>query len=342
MAAVVPYYLALLFPLATFLGTLAGGWGLYATPLLALVLHPLLDLNLIDRFKTDYDGPRWIASLPLYLFAAAQLLLLFWALLYVSSSPFEDGIPLQLMVSVGLSAAWGLAVAHELVHRKHRRERAAGVALLASVHYSHYRIEHVYGHHRNVATPEDPTSARFGESLYQFWLRCLPTSYWSAWTIEWRNRGLSPDNRMIQYALLEVLLLFLVNRFLGVRALLFFLGQGLIAVLMLEAINYIEHYGLERQMRPWKEYETITALHSWDCPRALSAWTLFNVTRHAHHHRSPLVRYEDLEIAKDAPRLPAGYTLMLLIALLPPLWFSIMNPRVPEPAESPIPDRSRA
>ena len=50
--------------------------------------------------------------------------------------------------------------------------------------YMHYAIEHTFGHHRNVATPIDPSSARKGETIWAFFYRSIVGSYLSAWDLE--------------------------------------------------------------------------------------------------------------------------------------------------------------
>jgi alkane 1-monooxygenase len=219
------------------------------------------------------------------------------------------------------------------VHRRHRFERALGEILLASVSYTHFAIEHVHGHHRHVGTPHDPATARLGESFYRFLPRTVLGGVASAWRLEAerlarRGRGvLSPSNRMLRYGLTQVLLYPLVWAAAGGTGVAVFAGQAFVAVSLLEVINYIEHYGLMRKEIAPGEYERIAPQHSWDSAYRLTNWMLINLARHADHHCLASKRYQSLELPSQAPQLPAGYGAMLLLALTPPLWFRVMNPR---------------
>ena len=243
------------------------------------------------------------------------------------------GLTLSLGVFCG---AVGINFAHELVHQSSRVERAAGEILLTSVLYPHFRIEHVYGHHLNVATPEDPATARFGESYYAFLPRTLSGSLRSALQIEaefLRRRGLSPfalENRFWRYGSWVAAALCLAFVIGGPVGFAVFLIQAATAVALLEATNYVEHYGLERRKLDDGRYERTQPHHSWNASPRISNWMLINLQRHSdHHHRAdrryPLLRNYD---ENEAPQLPFGYPVMTLLALVPPLWFSLMNPRV--------------
>jgi alkane 1-monooxygenase len=246
--------------------------------------------------------------------------------------------PLELVgatLSVGATTgAIGMAVAHELIHRRHGYARAFGAILLASVTYPHFAIEHVKGHHRHVGTPRDPATARLGESLYRFVPRSVVGGLISAWQIErlrlWeREAGTwSRHNVMLRYAALVLATYGAIAIVLGPLALALFAGQSLVAIAALEVINYIEHYGLLRKKSSAYEYERVKPEHSWDSPNRISNWMLMNLPRHSDHHLSAAKRYQSLELLTHAPRLPGGYGAMFLLALVPPLWFRVMDPRV--------------
>jgi alkane 1-monooxygenase len=265
-----------------------------------------------------------------------QLALLVWIL---AAAENRDLTPLEIggaTVSMGAAAgAIGITFAHELVHRSHAYERALGEILLASVSYTHFAIEHVHGHHRYVATPRDPATARFGESFYRFLPRTLAGSVVSAWHLERerlarRRKGLwSPSNRMLRYAATQVAMYATAWLVFGPVGAVVLAGQAVIAFSILEVINYVEHYGLMRKEIAPGEYERIAPEHSWDSPYRVSNWMLINLARHSDHHCVAAKRYQSLELLPQAPQLPGGYGAMFLLALVPPLWFYIMNPRVP-------------
>lgn len=261
--------------------------------------------------------------------------LLLWALgLYASRAwtPAElTGFLLSLSSILG---AVGITFAHELVHRASRFERALGDAVLAMVTYPHWAVEHVLGHHRRVATPEDPASARLGEGYWAFASRALWTGLTSAWRLERERlsrRGLPArhvSNRFWRYAATTAVLYAFVALRWGAPGAAFFFAQGFIAVLLLEAANYVEHYGLARRIQSPGRYEPVLPCHSWDSKLRISNWMLINLARHADHHCAGSKRYQTLDARAGAPELPAGYGTMVVVALVPPLWRAVMDPRV--------------
>ena len=227
----------------------------------------------------------------------------------------------------------GITFAHELMHKSNKFEQFLAEVLMTAVSYPHFCIEHILGHHKNVATPNDPATARFGENFYSFYWRAVSKGCWSAWNIE-VNRiaksGVSGwQNRMFRYALILVVIYALIGAGFGWLALCYFILQGLVAFSNLEVINYIEHYGLLRNEIAPGVYERTLPKHSWNSGHRVSNWFLINLARHSDHHYRASKRYQTLtNVADIAPQLPSGYGTMFLIALIPPLWFSIMNQRV--------------
>jgi alkane 1-monooxygenase len=272
--------------------------------------------------------------LALWLALPFQAAILVWGVIVVTE-PSSSGVEiLGAIVAVGMTGGViGINVSHELVHRSNRSDRALGAVLLAMVCYYHWGIEHVAGHHRRVATPGDPATARLGESLPAFMVRAVRTGFTSAWHIaRGRNsrRGIqSPLRNPVLHGLLgSACLASVLLAAFGPRAALFFLAQSAVAVGFLETINYVEHYGLERrQLRPGV-YERVTPLHSWNSPQWLTNVLLFNLQRHSDHHAWPARPYYKLRHHPDAPQLPTGYAGMALLAMIPPLWRRVMDPRV--------------
>jgi alkane 1-monooxygenase len=228
----------------------------------------------------------------------------------------------------------GINVGHELGHRTTRWEQGLAKLLLLSSQYTHFFIDHNRGHHKHVATPEDPTTARLGESVYLFWLRAIPGSYRSAWRIQNQDRKRkgygfwSFKNEMVWYAVAQISVLVAAYYFAGGKAA---LGLALAAgwgILLLETVNYIEHYGLLRNKVNAFRYESVRPVHSWNSDHIAGRLVLFELTRHSDHHYLPHKKYPLLDSIEEAPQLPAGYPGMMVMALLPPLWFAVMNPRV--------------
>jgi alkane 1-monooxygenase len=206
--------------------------------------------------------------------------------------------------------------------------------LLASVCYMHFTIEHVHGHHRHVGTPRDPATARLGEPSYAFIVRSVLGGARSAWQIEMRqlakqNRPTwNVRNRMVRYACVQLGVIAGVAWMFGWLGLAVFLAQSIVAFSLLEIINYIEHYGLFRREIAPGRYERVEPWHSWNSSHRVSNWILINLARHADHHLTASKRYQVLHTLDAAPQLPAGYSAMVLLALTPPLWRRVMDPRV--------------
>jgi alkane 1-monooxygenase len=230
----------------------------------------------------------------------------------------------------------GITIAHELIHRPLRWERALGELLLLSVGYMHFSIEHVFGHHKLVATPLDPASARRGQSFYSFWGQSIWNQWISAWNIEFKRlkkanlSAYSVQNKMIWFVALPVLFCLAVSTLWNAHFLWFFPAQAMVCFSLLEAVNYLEHYGLERmEIKPGK-FEHVTEHHSWNSDAIISRLFLFELTRHSDHHAHEARPYQVLRSHDESPHLPTGYPGMIVLALFPPLWFSVMNKRLDE------------
>jgi len=338
IARSLPYWLIYSVPLLAMAGlTLGGPWPLLPVAyvfLLIPLLEPLFGRN---ASNDGASGParRWAFDLPLILWVPAQLALLSWAILRLGHTPLSAGAFLASAAAVGLvTGGIGITVAHEWMHRSTRWERGLAEILLVSVTYPHFSIEHVFGHHKNVATPLDPASSRRGESVYAFLPRTLLGSLQSAWAIERARRQrlgigwFSLRNAFLRYALELGLVLALVAYAGGPLGLLFFAAQSAVAVLLLETINYVEHYGLSRRELEPGKYERVRPWHSWNASQRLTNWLLLNLQRHSDHHYLASRPYHQLRHYEEVPQLPAGYAAMIWLALIPPLWRRVMDPRV--------------
>ena len=338
MVRSLPYWFVFVLPLVALVGLRAGGLTTVATLLFVFGVIPVAESLL--GLRTDNDdtqGPtrRFVFDLPLYAWVPAQLGLQAYALYLVVSGEMAGWEAVVGVLSVGIVAATGgINIAHELMHRKDPRERALAELLMGSVSYAHFCVEHVYGHHRHVATPLDAASSRFGESVYAFLPRTIIGGLRSAIAIENQRahkQGISRwslRHRMTRYGLTQVVVYAALGISLGPIAVAFWAGQSLTAIVFLEIINYVEHYGLSRREIAPGRYERVQPRHSWNASHRLTNWMLFNLQRHSDHHYLASRPYHMLRHYDDVPQLPAGYATMILCSLVPPLWRSIMHPRV--------------
>jgi len=231
-----------------------------------------------------------------------------------------------LVLGMGLCCGvLGINVAHELGHRTETSDQIRAWILLATSLYLHFFVEHNYGHHRNVATPEDPSSARPGESLYRFLPRTLFQGAISAYRIgQQRAKGQWTHNLTLRFWAAQALLVLLVALIAGPDALLAFLGAAAFGAVLLETVNYIEHYGLERQKVSDHRYEDTSAHHSWNSNHWVGRAMLFNLSRHSDHHAHPHRPYPVLRHLPEAPQMPTGYPGMMLLALVPPVFNRVL------------------
>ncbi len=346
-----PFFVVLFFfPLTVLLGAWGGGAWALLTPLAMFGAVPVLDelLGRDERNPAPEQEGRLLSDARfdrlLYLYVATHLGLLAWSLWHASGLASEPWALAGFVLATGLSnGAIGFTVAHELVHRTNeRRATLAGHALLHALCYPHWGLEHVAGHHRYVGTPRDPATARQGEAVFAFLPRSILGGHLSAWRIEAERLarlGLPawhPRNRIHAHWALQLALLLALALGLPRAATLWFLGQAAVAILLLETINYVEHYGLRRrQLAPAPAggaadagYERVTPMHSWNQNNLLTNHLLLNLQRHADHHAHADRPFALLRHFPGAPQLPTGYAGMVLLALLPPLWFRVMDPRV--------------
>jgi alkane 1-monooxygenase len=322
------YLLALLLPASIYVGLLADGfWSFTAlgfafglVPVLEAVL-PTFAANLSEAQRAERLGQLWydvlvLAQIPLHLGAIA---------LFVKVVP-EDRAAGDLTSLVGHITAMGVScgtlainVAHELGHRPNATYQRLAQGLLVTTLYGQFFIDHNLGHHKNVATPEDASTARYGEVLYAFWFRSIVGVWRTAW-------HLKPLLMAVLFTA-EALMLF-GFWLLAPEALVPFLAAAVMGVLLLETVNYIEHYGLLRQKVSAHRYENAQPVHSWNSNHPLGRFMLFELTRHSDHHAHPHKPYPVLDHFDEAPQMPAGYPAMMVLAALPPIWFRVMNPRL--------------
>ena len=234
-------------------------------------------------------------------------------------------------LSVGfLVAGYGTNVGHELTHRiQNKWALSVGRWLLSMSWNADFSIEHVYGHHANVGRRIDPATARKGENVYAFFIRSTIYSHISAWNIEKKHLGkkglsvISVHNKMFRGYLMSIFWMILFAAFGGLLGVALFLVQALFAKFMLEIVNYIEHYGLVRDKK-----QRVQPYHSWNTNNRMSGIVLFSLNRHSAHHAHGSKPFWELDLCEDAPQLPYGYLVSMLISLCPPLWYKIVDNKV--------------
>ncbi len=225
----------------------------------------------------------------------------------------------------------GINVGHELGHRVSRFEQFLGEILLLSSLETHFLPYHNSGHHYNVATPKDPATARKGEWLFVFWFRSQIGSYSQAWQIEAKRlkqkgtKFFSFSNKMLVYTFAQILLLSTIYYVFSIETMIAFMLASLIGIVMLETVNYIEHYGLLRKLKENGNYERVQPYHSWNSNHIVGRTILFELSRHSDHHYRASKPYQLLDSMPNSPQMITGYPGMMLLALIPPLWFKIMN-----------------
>ena len=326
---------------------------LWIGPFLVYILLPLLDTRfgpdgqnppdeVMERLENDkyYRYCTYIyipfqyASVILgaYLFTAPDL---HWL-------GYEGGLgwlgKIGVALSVGVLGGVGINTAHEMGHKKASLERWLSKITLAQTAYGHFYIEHNRGHHVRVSTPEDPASARFGETFWEFLPRSVIGSARSSIHLEaqrirrlgkspWDPRTYLGNDVLNAWAMTAVLFGGLIAAF-GVSVIPFLIIQAIFGFSLLEAVNYLEHYGLLRQKQANGRYERCAPVHSWNSDHIVTNLFLYHLQRHSDHHANPTRRYQTLRSMEGAPNLPSGYASMISLTYLPPLWRKVMDHRV--------------
>ena len=274
-------------------------------------------------------------DLLLYVLVPLEYIFLFMFLFHITHHQLSTLEYIGNVAAMGiLSGTIGINVAHELGHRTGRWDRFLAKALLLTTTYMHFYIEHNRGHHKRVSTEEDPASARFNEPVYTFLLRTITFSFLSAWKLEaermlrlklsrWNIRNLA-----LQFVLIQVAFLAVIYLLFGTGGVLGFVISSLIGIVLLEIVNYIQHCGLERKHTANGTYEQVQPNHSWNSGYPIGQILLFQLGRHSDHHFKASKKYQILEYRSESPQMPTGYTGMIVMALVPLIWFRVMNPLV--------------
>ena len=337
------YMMTLTVPLSVWISFQSEGWMAFASLAFVFVALPSLELFLpssnsnlaeaeaeLASKDVVYDGLLWGMVLVQYGF----LLYFLWSL-WSGQRAIWSFDWWGMVLSMGLlCSVLGINIGHELGHRTDQFSQMLAKAMLVTVLYTHFFIEHNQGHHRNVATSEDPATARKNEWFQTFYFRALILAWWSGWKLEskrMRRKGLSTfhySNVFIQLQILQWSLLAGVAVFLGWEVALAWFIAGMFGGFLLEVVNYIEHYGLLRERVNEHRYERVSPQHSWNSDHVIGRMMLFELSRHSDHHHQPAKPFRLLDSMEGAPQLPTGYPGMMILCLFPPLFFAIMNPRL--------------
>ena len=336
------YLAAFTIPLSAYIGIGLGGHWSFTTPVYAFLIIPILEIALSQDAKNLPGESRESKRInPIYDWMLYANIPIVFSLIWIVGTKVSAG-NLQSLEYWGFAFSLGIVlgtnginVAHELGHRQSTPERFLGKLLLLPSFYMHFYIEHNYGHHLNAATPEDPATARYNQSVYSFWFTSVTRQYTSAWRIQkalLNRRGrsfLSFHNDMLWYSFLQIAYLVLLYQLFGGFTALYLWLCGIIGFILLETVNYIEHYGLLRLKMPSGRYERVREVHSWNSNHVIGRIVLYELTRHSDHHYKSSKKYQLLDYHDSAPDMPFGYPTSMVLSLIPPLWFHIMNPRIP-------------
>ena len=334
------YLMSYSIALTAFIGILYGGPFVYLTVVYTFVFIPILESYTKEGKNTYTDDEKKNRNLdPFFDFLLYLNIPIVFGIFFISlntllySNTYFEIIGIILSSSI-VMATNGINVGHELGHRKSLFSRTCSKLLYLPCQYMHFFIEHNYGHHINVATPNDPATAKYKQNLYSFWISSVTKTYLSAWKIQLKLLRVSKlsffsfKNDMIFYTVFQTLFLIFIYFNYGLIITLYSLIMSIISFLFLETINYVEHYGLLRKIKPNGRYERVKPHHSWNSNHTIGRIVLYELTRHSDHHFKSSKKYQVLESIQDSPQLPYGYPTSILISFFPPLWFWIMNPLV--------------
>jgi alkane 1-monooxygenase len=318
-----------------------GGKWVFVAPLYVFGLIPLIELFFggstvnLDKAEEEMAKKDWKYDIIVWSVVPLQFALCFFFFNRLNDNSLALWEKIGMMFALGIACGvLGINVAHELGHRNTWYEQLMSKMLLATSLYMHFFIEHNRGHHKNVSTDEDPASSRYGEVIYAFYIRSVVNSWLSAWHLESErlkkaNLGFwSFHNEMLMYQVIQIGMLATIALVWNVQVMLFFIGAATIGFLLLETVNYIEHYGLRRKKIDGEYYEKVMPVHSWNSNHPIGRIMLFELTRHSDHHYMANRKYQVLRHFDHSPQMPTGYPGMMVLSLFPPLWFSVMHKQI--------------
>lgn len=309
-------------------------WAWVAIPLLELFIKPSeKNLSAAEEEMAKADKTYDLLLYAAFVFQYALLIKFLYVMTNDTTMQWYD-VTGRIWVMGLLCGVFGINVGHELGHRANKVEQWLAKMLLLTSQYMHFFIEHNKGHHKKVSTPEDPSSARYNEWVYVFYFRSVLAGYISAWKIanqDTRKKNtpvFSMYNEMIQFTLLQIVFITALFFLCGWLTTLYYLMAAGMGILLLETVNYIEHYGLQRRKMEDGKYERAIPAHSWNSNHALGRLFLFELSRHSDHHYLASRKYQVLRHHDDSPQMPTGYPGMMILSLIPPAWFLVMNKKI--------------
>jgi alkane 1-monooxygenase len=301
-------------------------------------LIPIIDTCLGENSRNPTPEEEKLLSsqlkwkIPIYAYVIAEWASLFWSFSYLTRHEVSLSDYVIIVLAIGHFSGMGFLFSHELVHKRDLLGQVVGSLSLMKSFYLHFYSDHLLGHHKTVSTPEDPNTAKYNQTLYAFIFQSVTGSFVNSWhrekvrAVTRKHSAYGFGNRMLQWLSLEAGFTVAIFVIFGRRALGAFIVQAVIAVVVLEMTNYIRHYGLLRKKLPNGEYEPVTPKHSWNAPQALQNMLLLNLPKHSDHHANSYKPYQILYSYPEAPNLPCGYGVCLIVAWVPFFWFRIVNP----------------
>jgi alkane 1-monooxygenase len=337
----IKYFASFISVVAILFSIVAGGIWTYFALFYAFVLVPTLELFMrgntgnFDKLEEEIIKKDVKYDLLVWIIVPIQYAMLIFCLYRISHDSLVWWEVLGIMSSMGIACGvFGINVAHELGHRSTKFEQFLSKMLLLTSQYMHFFVEHNRGHHKNVSTDDDPASSRLNETVYAFWFRSVKDGWFSAWHLENERMAklhlpwYSLKSEMVQYQFIQLASLVVIFAVFGPKALLCYIGAAIMGFLLLETVNYIEHYGLRRKLIDGAYYEKVMPIHSWNSNHPIGRLLLFELTRHSDHHYMASRKYQVLRHFDQSPQMPTGYPGMMVLALIPPLWFKVMNTEV--------------
>lgn len=335
-------YASVYFSISIIMASLiAGGIWIFVAPLYVFGMIPLIELFFggstenMDKVEEEIARKDWKYDFIVWSVVPLQFAIMFYFLNRVDDSSLPLWEKLGMVFAFGISCGvLGINVAHELGHRNTWYEQLMSKMLLATSLYMHFFIEHNRGHHKNVSTDEDPASSRYGEIIYAFYIRSVVNGWLSAWSLEserLKKAGKSFwsfHNEMLVFQVIQIVMLAAIALVWNWQVMLLFIGAATVGFLLLETVNYIEHYGLRRKKVDNAYYEKVLPVHSWNSNHPIGRIMLFELTRHSDHHYMASRKYQVLRHFDHSPQMPTGYPGMMVLALFPPLWFKVMHRQI--------------
>jgi alkane 1-monooxygenase len=337
------YLLAYIVPVCAWIGIEKLGFWVWLTPIVIFGVIPVLDMAFplaTDNItsETEFDRSKiFFFDILLYLCPFICYFIAYHYFEIIKNQTLSMSELVGITLSTGLViGSMGINVAHELGHRNNRFELFLSKLGLMINLYMHFTVEHNRGHHRLVSTPSDPATARKNESVYAFYIRSIFGQIIHAWQLEkerltqLKKSVWNLENEMIQIVLIQSVYLIVVAYMFGISMIPFAIAIAVIGIILLETVNYIEHYGLVRKLLSSGEYERVMPMHSWNSDHFVGRIVLFELTRHSDHHYKATRKYQILRHLDESPQLPLGYPGSMLLSLIPPLWFQFMNKKIPQ------------